>query len=255
MASQEIYRDCYRGRQTVLHHMSYMRMSKVLLAISILAKSGIDLGGKKIFDYGFGAGTFFRYCPRGAKLFGVEIDPENVSAVREMLNRKGYESVCLDSVDLEKWETHPLIQGRYDVFLCSHVLEHLPDPVAFLCRVSKVVADDGAFVGLVPLNERRANPHHLHTVDEAKIRSWAAQSGLNVSWYLEGDPWTYWVQPLFTRSGLLSHKVAQAISLVLGVPATLLGYRFWGGLGRVVGLFTLSRPTQAAFILTRCRVS
>ena len=89
MASQEIFNECYRGRQTALHHMSYMRMAKVSLALSIIEKTGIGLEGRSVFDYGFGAGTFFRYCPEKSRLCGVEIDPQNVEAVQGMLAEIG----------------------------------------------------------------------------------------------------------------------------------------------------------------------
>jgi SAM-dependent methyltransferase len=228
-----------------------MRMAKISLTFSLLEKAGIDLKGKSVFDYGFGAGTFFRYCPLDSALFGVEIDSQNTAAVKAMLSERGHKRVCLDSIEIEKWEQHPLLRGKYDVFLCSHVLEHLPDPVSFLRRSSETLTDGGAFVGLVPLNERRANPHHVHAVDEASIRQWAAQSGLKMNCYLEGDPWTYWSQPLYARDSTLSHRLAQSLSMALGIPATILGHRLWRALGKVVGAFTFSKPTQAAFVLTR----
>ena len=77
--TQTDYLTCYRGRQSVLHHASYMRMSKVLLALRLCEEARVKLEDTEILDYGFGAGTFFRYCPPSSRLFGVEIDPENVT--------------------------------------------------------------------------------------------------------------------------------------------------------------------------------
>ena len=249
MASQEIFQDCYRGRQTALHHMSYMRMAKVLLALDLLERAGIPLEGKAVFDYGFGAGTFFRYCPMNARLFGVEVDPQNVEAVKAMLFEHGYRNVRLEAIEIGAWEQHPLLRQKHDVVLCSHVLEHLPDPVSFLRRIRECLADRGSFVGLVPLNERRPNPQHVQAVDEAMIRHWAGQAGLKVTCYFEADPWPYWVQPLYTFDSSLSHKLAQAISLLLGLPATALGHRLWRAMGQAFAMLTFSRPTQAAFVL------
>jgi SAM-dependent methyltransferase len=251
MANQDVFRQCYRGRQTAWHHMSYMRMAKVLLSLTVLEKAGIDLKAKSVFDYGFGAGTFFRYCPMDSRLFGVEIDSENIAGVNEMLSARGHQSVCLDTIDISTWEQHPLWRRKYDIFLCSHVLEHLPDPVSFLRRSRKSLNPGGAFVGLVPLNERRANPHHVCTLSEAQIRHWAAECGLKVECYLEGDPWTYWVQPLYTFDSSLHHKLAQSLSLALGIPATLVGHRLWRMFGKIFGTLTFSKPTQAAFVLAQ----
>ena len=50
---QTVFETVYRGRQSALHHLAYMRMGKVLLALRSLAGAGIDLSDKTIFDYGF----------------------------------------------------------------------------------------------------------------------------------------------------------------------------------------------------------
>jgi 2-polyprenyl-3-methyl-5-hydroxy-6-metoxy-1,4-benzoquinol methylase len=248
MASQEIFKSVYRNRQTFLHHMAYMRMAKVLLALEVLEKAGVDLDRKAIFDYGFGAGTFFLYCPDSARIAGVELDPVNVTDVQQRLQQRGFPNVRLQTIIIEQWEQHPLLREQYDVFLCSHVLEHLPDPVTFLRRIRNCIKSDGVFVGLVPLNERYANPHHVQTCDRAKIESWLEQAGLKTRCYLESDPWLYWWQSFYGGDPGVRQKLAQAISLMLGIPATLVGHRIWGTSSRVYARLTISKPTQAAFV-------
>jgi 2-polyprenyl-3-methyl-5-hydroxy-6-metoxy-1,4-benzoquinol methylase len=255
MATQQVFETVYRGRQRVLHHMAYMRMSKVLLIQQILHKVGIDLAGKSLFDYGFGAGTFFRYCPLNTRLFGVEMDPVTVEEVGRMLAGRGHPEVTLAPIDPEHWATHPLLQQSYDVVLCSHVLEHLPDPVDVLRRLKECLKPDGALVVLLPLNERRSNPHHVHTVDRGKIADWLQASALRMVCYQEADPWTYWTQPLFTQDSkpgdVLVRILAQVFSLGLGIPSTLVGYRMWEQLSKPFGRLTRSKPTQAAFVCNR----
>src|SRR5882724_9342013 len=124
MASQQIFETVYRSRQSFLHHASYMRMAKVLLTQYVLNKDGISLKERTLFDYGFGAGTFFRYCPSSTQLFGVEIDPVNVAEVAQMLLSRGVKNARLEPIEVEHWEQHPLLQRKYQVVLCSHVLEH-----------------------------------------------------------------------------------------------------------------------------------
>src|SRR5579859_211203 len=252
LATQRVFETVYRGRQSALHHMAYMRMSKVLLSQQILHEAGIDLAGKSLFDYGFGAGTFFRYCPLTTRLFGVEMDPVAVEEVGQMLARCGHRQVTLAPIDPAHWTTHPLLQQSYDVVLCSHVLEHLPDPVDMLRRLRECLTPDGALVVLLPLNERRANPHHIHTVDHGKIMDWLQASALRMLCYQEADPWTYWTQPFFTQdsgpgAGLV-RILAQVFSLGLGIPSTLVGYRMWEHLSKPFGWLTCSKPTQAAFV-------
>ena len=248
MASQEIFKSVYRNRQTFLHHMAYMRMAKVLLALEVLEKTGVGLDRKAIFDYGFGAGTFFLHCPTNARIAGVEIDPVNVTDVQQRMQQRGFADVRLQTIVIEQWEQHPLLREQYDIFLCSHVLEHLPDPVTFLRRIRNCIKSDGVFVGLVPLNERCANPHHVQACDRIKIQSWLGQAGLKTRCYLESDPWLFWLQPFFATETGLRHKLAQAISLMLGIPATLVGHHIWETSSRAYARLTISKPTQAAFV-------
>jgi 2-polyprenyl-3-methyl-5-hydroxy-6-metoxy-1,4-benzoquinol methylase len=252
MADQDVFKTVYRNRQSWVHHLAYMRMAKVLLALHVLRQTGVELSGRRVFDYGFGAGTFFRYCPKNTQLFGVEMDPANTREVRVMLARRGFQHVQLEPIDVEHWDTHVLLEQQYDVILCSHVLEHLPDPVSFLRRISRCLLPRGLFVGLVPINERERNPHHVQEVDEAKVRQWLGACQLEALSYIENDPWFYWVQPLYNIDAdsprRLAVNSARALSLSLGAVSTLLGPRAWMALSRLFATLTGSLPTQAAFI-------
>ena len=246
--SQEIFETVYRGRQGWLHHSAYMRMGKVMLALRALRRAGVGLEGKRVFDYGFGAGTFFRYCPRDAALFGVEQDPVVVEEVAGMLRGRGYGAVDLRAISIPEWREHPLLAERYDVFLCSHVLEHLERPVEFLEVARECLDQRGIFLGLVPINERAANPHHLQTVDRAVVERWALEAGLRVEYYEENDPFLYWLQPLYAVDSGWRHRLGQAVSLDLGLSCKLWGERMWFGFwAGACGL--VSRPTQAVFVL------
>lgn len=249
MTSQARFETVYRGGQGVLHHASYMRMGKVLLMLRTLRKAGIGLAGKAIFDYGFGAGTFFRYCPKNSQLSGVEQDPVVCHEVSEMLGTRGFKNVDLRPIEISRWREHALLQARYDVFLCSHVLEHLPDPAGFLQAVRSCVKPDGVFLGLVPTNERQPNPHHVQTVDRQAVHRWAADAGYDIVYYEENDPFLYWAQPLYTAASGWRHKLAQVMSLDLGLSAALFGERVWFAWGKVFAILTRSKPTQSAFVL------
>lgn len=229
--------------------MSYLRMCKVLLAVRVLRQTGFSLEHAELFDYGFGAGTFFRYCPTSARLAGVEQDAAVCREVTQMLSARGFREIDLQLIDIERWKNHPLLQKQYDLFLCSHVLEHMPDPLDFLRTVRRCVKTGGVFLGLVPINERAPNPHHLQVVDRIVVENWARESGYEVAYYEENDPFLYWAQPLYTASAGWRHKLAQAMSLDLGISATLFGERSWFAWGKVFGKLTFSKPTQAAFIL------
>lgn len=250
MSDQAIFETAYRGRQTWLHHAAYMRMSKVLLALAMLRQAGISLTNSRVFDYGFGAGTFFRYCPPSSQLFGVEMDSVNVEEVTKMLKAQGRDKVDLQPIEIANWKSHPLLQQGFDVILCSHVLEHLPDPVDFLQTLRPCLGPAGIFIGLVPINELADNPHHVQKVDRSLVQKWADEAALLLVSYTEADFLPYWLQPLYTSDAGWRHKLAQAFSLGLGIPATLLGPKLWWKVADPLGKLLGGKPTQAAFILS-----
>jgi SAM-dependent methyltransferase len=158
----------------------------------------------------------------------------------------------LQKIHIEQWKDHPLLQNQYDLFLCSHVLEHLPDPPGFLNTVRRCLKADGIFLGLVPVNERAVNPHHLHAVDRSVVEGWARNSGYELTYYEENDPFLYWIQPLYALDYGWRRYLGQGVRLICGIPSRILGERVWyGALAPLVALF--SKPTQAVFILRRVK--
>lgn len=247
--SQELFHTVYRGRHSRLRHLAYMRMSKVLVLQRVLARLNLSLAGKNIFDYGFGAGTFFHYCPQDARLFGVELDPVAVAEVKDLLRNQGRQEVDLEEIRLADWQQHRLLQRKYDLVVCSHVLEHLEQPEEFLAVLGRCLRPGGVFVGLVPINERVMETHHVQRIQRDLVENWAINSGLRLQAWWEEDPWLYWLQPLFTCDGGWRHRLAQAISLSVGPIATACGWRLWGSMGGWFQRLTASQPTQAALVL------
>mgnify|MGYP003747811417 FL=1 len=253
--TQAIFENVYRGRQSALHHLAYMRTSKVLLAMDALLRAGVELRASRVLDYGFGAGTFFRHCPREASLFGVETDRQTVREVEAMLRDRGFENMDLRPIDISDWERHPLLQKQYDVILCSHVLEHMDRPVDLLSALGRCMAPGGKLVCLVPINEIVMNPHHVQTVDRAAVEGWTREAGMVLYDYRESDHTFYPFQPLFAHDSGWRHRVARGVSLGFGLLSAGVGREVWlrmsSFLGRALGL----KPCQAVFVLTDASVS
>ena len=247
---QAIFEQVYRGRQSALHHLAYMRTSKVLLAIDALERAGVELSKSRVFDYGFGAGTFLRHCPRNANLFGVETDLQNVCDVEVMLRDRGFEAVDLQPIKVPEWKSHPLLREEYDVIVCSHVLEHVDKPIDLLRALGTCLAQDGSLVCLVPLNEIVINPHHVQRLDREIIQAWVREAGLVVQDYRESDEIFYPFQPSFAYDTGWRHKVAQGISLGLGLLSASLGRRLWLRVSLFLGRTLGWKPSQAVFVVT-----
>lgn len=253
---QEKFYTAYRGRQSALHHLAYLRTAKVKAGLLMLARNGISLGNIAVFDYGFGPGTLFRHCDENCRIAGLEIDEDNVAAVREMLASRGHDVSSIATVELDAWKTHPLLDKdrRYELMILSHVLEHLDDPVGLLRRFKgNLAADGGRVLGLLPVNERKADVDHKWTCDRALVDEWARASGYEVVDYQELDHWSYWLQPVALMRNRFCRLVALAGSLFLGLAQARCPPRVWFGLGKLVGAVTAAKPAQSVFLLAPVR--
>jgi len=70
--------------------------------------------------------------------------------------------------------------GPFDAVVSLETIEHLPDPQAFMERVTKrLLRPGGLFVGSVPVTPSMdANPHHLHDFTAHSFRKLLANHGL-----------------------------------------------------------------------------
>jgi len=226
-----------------------MRSAKVMLLRRLLAAEGIDLAHRRVLDYGFGAGAFLQDCPTSGSLFGVEMDPEAVAELGAFLRARGFAQVDLRPLDVERWRENALLALRYDVIVCSHVLEHLPDPVDLLAALRQCLAPGGALLVLLPIHERRRDSHHAHAVTPALAFEWCARAGLAVARRFDSDYACDPFQPVFAWRGRLGRIVAQGVSLGLGLAAKLVGENRWMPLGDRLGPKLGWRPTQLALAL------
>jgi 2-polyprenyl-3-methyl-5-hydroxy-6-metoxy-1,4-benzoquinol methylase len=247
--SQEIFDSCYRGTQTPIRHKAYMRLAKVFLALRLLRELNVSLSGKSILDYGFGAGTFFLHCPKNARLFGVEADQQNVSECQAYLKAAGYPDADLQTIDIRQIETHTVFSRKYDVILCSHVLEHISAPVPLMHLFKNSMNESSVLLVLLPINERFPDAHHEHVITSKKVKDWAAASGLQVIYEKECDPWIYSLQFFFVAESGWRHRVAQGFSVCLGLLAHFLGEKRWADLSDLLQSLPVFKPVQLGVAL------
>ena len=160
--------------------------------IALCRRAGIGAGGDrfKTLEVGCGDGALLCELHRrgfGGALSGVEITEAAVAIARARPQ--------IDSVELYDGLHLPSSDGAYELGVLSHVLEHVPDPVALLKEVARACH---AVLVEVPLEanwsarragkrEHAAEVGHLQRLDRQAVREIVAGAGLSIAAELD-DP-------------------------------------------------------------------
>ena len=103
-------------------------------------------GGGRVLDCGIGTGTFvlalIRRVAAPVRIDGVDVSPTMLDQADLNLERAGAE-YYLHRCDIRKM---PFGDGTIDAVLGAHVLEHLPDPLAGLSEMARVLKPGGPLV-------------------------------------------------------------------------------------------------------------
>jgi SAM-dependent methyltransferase len=130
---------------------------------------GLEIGGPSAL---FGANGLLPVYPRLASIDGVQWAADTVW--HQLDSASGYapegqvrgELHVIDSIDLD-----PLVSGSYDVVFCSHVIEHLANPLRALAAWRRVTRAGGQMLIVAPhmqgtFDHRRALTTLTHIVDD-----------------------------------------------------------------------------------------
>lgn len=138
--------------------------------------------GARVLDLGAGNGLFVaEACAWGLRAAGIELDEEGVAA-----GRKAGLDLAVETA-AERAAREP---GGYDAVTLSHVIEHVPDPVALLRDCAALLRPGGtvwiATPNLASAGHQRFGetwlhldpPRHLVLFDAPSLKAAAAAAGL-----------------------------------------------------------------------------
>lgn len=128
------------------------------------------VAGKCVVDCGCGEGYGTALLAETAALaIGLDRDPEAVAYAAQKYHHTERATHVAGSAGLL-----PFRDGSIDVVVCFQVLEHLPDPLAFLREVHRVLTPGGVFLLTTPnllVTGARPNPHHVHDYTPDDLRA------------------------------------------------------------------------------------
>lgn len=160
--------------------------------IALCTRAGLRAGGHPSSTLEVGCGDGALLCELHARGFGGALSGVEITQAAVDIARARDQ---LRSVELYDGVHLPAADGRYELGIVSHVLEHVPHPPALLREVARVC---DAVVMEVPLEanvsarrgakrEHAAEVGHLQRLDRTGARAIATRAGLRIAAELE-DP-------------------------------------------------------------------
>ncbi|MFM8559383.1 MAG: methyltransferase domain-containing protein [bacterium] len=129
---------------------------------------------------------------------------------------------CVDVTDLSRFE-----DGSFDLILCSHVLEHVPEARLAMRELRRVLAPGGRAILMVPVLTTRTSTDEDPTVTDVDERWRRFGQDDHVRMYARADwlarlresGWTIeeWGQAAFGAERLRTHGVSERSVLYVGV--------------------------------------
>lgn len=101
----------------------------------------------RVLDVGAGEAPWRELLPPGVEYTGVDVDMSGNFGMRQQSGIIYYDGKKL-----------PVDDDSFDHILCTEVLEHVPDPAAFLLDLNRVLRQGGTLILTVPWSARL---HHL----------------------------------------------------------------------------------------------
>jgi len=175
-----------------------------------------------ILDIGFGTGVvIYEFWKQGYEVYGCEVVKE---AIDGFLGRFPN---CKNSVSLQEADAVQLFYPNrtFDLVICSHVLEHIPEDKKCIQEIHRVLKNNGTAFILVPLDTNpEAEPFHFkRNYEPESFRQICTKNEFTVTKYLLYSSWyDKLINQFYALLGLLWKKKSGNYSVRLNVDPFIL---------------------------------
>jgi 2-polyprenyl-3-methyl-5-hydroxy-6-metoxy-1,4-benzoquinol methylase len=104
-----------------------------------------DLPPGRVLDIGCGDGLLlYQMHLKGWSVIGLDFDRDAIEAAREKYGKFGFELLQTDLMSAR------FPDNSFDAVTMNHVIEHVPDPIALLAEVNRILKPGGRLVSITP---------------------------------------------------------------------------------------------------------
>jgi len=192
--NREYYSALYGGRSALGHRLrariSFDQQAKCRVnhrrARPLLERLVSSRRPVRVLDFGCGWGAFLLAMPRGPfELYCHDLAVDAVETVQRSMRAGGRKVQAVDP-----GEEGSLGEERFDLIVCSHVLEHVESDQHLVESFARALRPGGYCLVNVPINESWEDPRHVRSYDPAAIRAVVERAGLDVIETEETDRWS-----------------------------------------------------------------
>ncbi|MFN8368772.1 MAG: methyltransferase domain-containing protein [Candidatus Kapaibacterium sp.] len=149
---------------------------------------------QSVLDVGCGRAWVAReLCPKGVFVCSMDISPVNPQKALKKYPYANHAGLVADAFEL------PFADGAWDCIIASEIIEHVPNPKAFVEELLRVLKPGGTLVLSTPYKERlkysvcihcnKPTPlhAHIHSFDEHVLTNLAPLPNVRVTWESFGN--------------------------------------------------------------------
>jgi SAM-dependent methyltransferase len=136
-----LQKTLYESKNPVRRWLHTSRRDAVLEAV----RTAPVPGKRRALEVGPGSGVYLpALCRQFAAVTAIDVEPAHINALRGLPAAHPNLELRVTDLCMTEWKE------RFDLVLCSEVIEHVEDPPSFMTGLANAVADDGILVLSTP---------------------------------------------------------------------------------------------------------